>query len=185
MAPPQPSDSQAASHRVSVGAARRARKAKARAAHEASGEGQQAADQDTSHPRSARAKRLERAERLAARTLMDMVGGEYPSWMKKRPAGNQPSHMAKAKPQTVHWPALVEACPPTEATWGPTSGQTKGAGLPPFLHGCPGVLQSKWKWNRHSNGMAARVRPGAGARAGRGIRAGRPGDLSSRRTQKK
>ena len=87
------------------GAARRARKAKAKAAREAAGDGEQP---PVAGQLSFRAQRYDRAQE---RALCEMSGNVIPTEAMRRPAGNQPSHRAKAKARTS-----VEACPPTRMT---------------------------------------------------------------------
>ena len=88
----------------SVGAARRARKAQAKEALQEQGQAHPGYVADPCRPRRAREGR---AMRAAVRTLDARVGAESDTAVLRRPAGNQPSHYAKAKARSA-----VEACPP-------------------------------------------------------------------------
>ena len=94
----------------SVGAARRARKAQTTEALQEQG---QAHPGYVADPDRRDCTRQSRAIRAAIRTLDARAGVESDTAVLRRPAGNQPSHYAKAKARSA-----VEACPPPRrASW--------------------------------------------------------------------
>ena len=101
----------------SVGAARRARKAIHKQAMQEQGPAHPSYVEnfDPGRPRNAR---QDRALRAAVRAFDERVGAESDEAVLRRPAGNQPSHYAKARSRAVEAGQAVaagsaaEACPP-------------------------------------------------------------------------
>ena len=111
----------------SAGAARRARKAIHKEAMQQQGPAHPSYVEnfDPCRPRKAR---RDRALRAAVRAIDERVGAESDESVLRRPAGNQPSHYAKARSravedgQEVAAGSAAEACPPQHAEAASSSG---------------------------------------------------------------